>query len=88
MSGNPDSGMREIFGGGIQNPGPWNLEYSCRNPESGIQDPLKKILNPVPGIRNPSFTEKDLESGIHGVESKLQDCLGFSFVSCFFSRPM
>ena len=56
--------MREIFDVGIQNPGPWNLEYSCRNPESGIQD----------------STEKDLESGIHGVDSKIQDYLGFSYI--------
>ena len=29
-----ESGILEIFAGGIRNPGPWNPEYSCRNPES------------------------------------------------------
>ena len=50
--------MREIFACEIRNPGPWNLEYSCRNPESGIQDPLSKDgessnLNPESTARNP-----------------------------------
>ena len=58
MWGNPDSAILEIFACGIWNPGPWNPEYSCRNPESQwqlesrIQVPLKKIWNPVTGIRN------------------------------------
>ena len=57
--GNPDSAILEIFACGIWNPGPWNPECSCRNPESQwllesrIQVPLKKIWNPLPGIRNP-----------------------------------
>ena len=42
-----------------QNPGLWNPEYSCRNPEShkqlefAIQIQLKKNWNPVIEIRNP-----------------------------------
>ena len=52
----------------------WNLESGAL--ESGI--PL------TIGIRNPSFTEKEsgiqfLESGIHGVESRIQDCPGFPY---------
>ena len=40
-----DSGIWEIFAGGIRNPGPWN---------SGIQQvTLKGIRNPVTGMRNP-----------------------------------
>ena len=29
-----ESGILEIFACGIRNPGPWNPEYRCRNPES------------------------------------------------------
>ena len=37
------------------------------------------------GIRNPSSTNKESkiqyqESGIHGVESRIQDCLGFLYM--------
>ncbi|CAH3018662.1 unnamed protein product, partial [Porites evermanni] len=37
------------------------------------------------GIRNPSSTDEEseiqyLESGIHGVESRIQDCLGFRYM--------
>ena len=37
------------------------------------------------GIRNPSSADKEseiqsLESGIHGVESRIQDCLGFLYM--------
>ena len=54
----PCEGIREIFACEIRNPGPWNLEYSCRNPESGIQDPVNKDgessnWNPESTARNP-----------------------------------
>ena len=29
-----ESGILETFARGIRNPGPWNPEYSCQNPES------------------------------------------------------
>ena len=54
-----ESGILETFACGIRNPGPWNPEYSCQNPESplqlesGIQVPLYKIWRLVIGIRNP-----------------------------------
>ena len=56
----------------------------CLRVESGI--PLRI------GIQNQSSTEKHwnpfqyLESGIHGVESRIQDCLGFSYTktNCYF----
>ena len=32
------------------------------------------------GIQNQSPTDKDLESGIHCVESRIQDCLGFPYM--------
>ena len=37
------------------------------------------------GIQNPSSTDKEskiqyLESGIHGMESRIQDCLGFLYM--------
>ena len=62
----------------IWNPGLWNPEYSSRNPKSHwrlefrIQIPLTKT-----GIQY-------LESGMHGVESKIQDCLGFPYMERFF----
>ena len=67
-------GIQENFACGIQNPELWNTEYSSRNPESykglesRIQVPLKKCAI------------KYLESGIYGVKSRIQDCLGFSYM--------
>ena len=62
--------IREMFACGIRNPRLWNPDYCSRNstndwnPESRIQVPLKK-------------TEiQYLQSGIHGVESRIQECLG------------
>jgi len=64
--------MGETFACGIQNPGLWNPEYSIRNPESHL----------TIGIQNPSSTDNNwnpvLYSGIHGVGSRIQDCLRFS----------
>ena len=38
-------------------------------------------------IRNPSSTEKDLESAIHGVESRIQHCIGFLYTGrCLVKR--
>ena len=53
-----------IFPCGICNPALWISEFS-----SGIL--LIKM-----GIRNPSPTE----SGIHNVESRIQDCLGLPYI--------
>ena len=65
----------------------WNSAQGIRNPikdgnleswdlESGIQ--LKDFGTPLKmEIRNLSSTDK--ESGIHGVESIIQDCLGFPY---------
>ena len=61
-----------------------------RNPKSGIlgfgiHAPQRiRILQTI-GIPNPSSTDKEsriqyLESGIHGVEFRIQDCLGFSYM--------
>ena len=53
--------------------------------ESGIQ--LKKSGIPLTiEIRNPSSTNKEseiycLESGIHSVESRIQDCLAFPYIN-------
>ena len=64
-----ESGILKIFAGGILNPGSWNSEYRCRNPESHsqlesrIQVPLKKIWISVIRIR------------FHGVGSRIQDFL-------------
>ena len=61
----------EIFACGIQKPGLWNREYSSRNPESYLR--LESAI-------------QYLESGIHGVESSIQDCLGFPYVGRAVSR--
>ena len=69
-----DTESRKIFACGIRNPELWNTEYSSRDPESykglesRIQVPLKKCAI------------KYLESGIYGVESRIQDCLGSPFM--------
>ena len=63
---------------GFRNPGNfflWNLESWAL--ESGIQLKGYRTLLKI-GIQNPNFTNKDqnpvLESGIQGVESRIQDC--------------
>ena len=66
----------------IRNPGLWNPEYSSRNPEAHwrlefrIQIPLTKT-----GIQY-------LKSGIHGVESRIQDCLGIPYMERFRSSKI
>ena len=55
----------------------WTLESGIQLKESGIPSTIE--------IPNPSPTEKEsrieyLESGIHGVESRIQTCLGFSYI--------
>ena len=70
----PEYGIQENFACGIRNPELWNTEYSSRDPESykglesRMQVPLKKCAI------------KNLESGIYGVKSKIQDCLGFPYM--------
>ena len=48
------------------------LVFGIRNTSEGIRIPL------TIGIRNQSSSDK--ESGIHGVESRIQDCLGFPYI--------
>ena len=72
----PRKGIREIFACGIRNPGKfclwnlesWALESRIKLKESGMQGSTKKA-----GI-------KCLESGIHSMESIIQDCLGFPYM--------
>ena len=66
------SGRFLLVESGILGFGIWNVAK-----ESGIS---LKI-----GIWNPSSTDKEngiqyLETGIHGVESRIQDCLGFPYM--------
>ena len=61
----------EIFACGIKKTGLWNREYSSWNPESHLR---------------LEFAIQYLESGIHGVESRIQDCLGFPYVGRAVSR--
>ena len=44
------------------------------------------IGNTAHGIRNPTYAIQYLESGIQGVESRIQDCLGFPYVGRAVSR--
>ena len=60
-------------------PESWDLE-SINIQLKGFEIPLTM------GIQNPSCTDKEpgihyLESGIHGVESRIQDYLGFSYMA-------
>ena len=46
---------------------------------NGIRNKVQGIRIPLTiGIRNPRSTDKN--SGIHGVESRIQDCLGLSYM--------
>ena len=79
-----DIGIREIFACGIckhkkfcfWNPESWALGSEIQLKESGIPLTIE--------IQNPTFTEKDwkgiLVSGIHCVESRIQNCLGFPYM--------
>ena len=56
----------------------------------GIQNTAQGILNLLTiGIQNPRTTDKEsriqyLESGIQGMESRIQDCLGFAQMWAIF----
>ena len=79
MKGNPESGNREILLGGFQNPGLWNPEYIVRNPESRWDFRTPDSIVTDSGIHY-------LESGIHGMESRIQDCPGFPYMGRENSR--
>ena len=75
---NPESSEKLFF---------WNWKsrsWESWTRESGIQ--LKKFGIPLTiEIRNPSSTNKEseiycLESGIHSMESRIQDCLAFPYI--------
>ena len=65
---------------GIRYPGLWNPEYSSKNPESyqGLESRFQVPLTNT-GIQY-------LESEIHGVESRIQDCLGFPYMRQIVSQ--
>ena len=71
--GNADSGFRNILlvESGI-------LSFGMRNIAEGIQNSTNDWNS---GVQNPSSTKKNginyLESGIQGVESRIQDCLNW-----------
>ena len=69
----PESGKLFFLKSGI-------LGFGIRNKAQGIRNPLRI------GIRNPSCSglpgnpqSKNLESEIHGLESRIQHCRGFSY---------
>ena len=77
-----ESRFREVFAC-------WIREFfSCgnRNPELGIRKTAQEIrIQQTIGIQNPSSADKDsgihyLESGIHGMESRIQDCPRFPYM--------
>ena len=91
MLGNPYSKIWEIFAGGIRNrgkfyslkrnPGLWNPEYSSRYPEypSRLESRIQVLLTKT-GIQS-------LESGIHCMESRIQDYPGFRDGASLGLRP-
>ena len=57
------------------------LGFGKRNTAQGIRNPLMIV---IAGIHSTTSTDKEsgiqyLESGIHGVESRIPDCLGFHY---------
>ena len=62
------------FAYGMWNPGFWNLEYSSRNPESHC-----RLESRIQVLLTNTGTQY-LESGIHIVESRIQDCHGFPYM--------
>ena len=77
-----ESGIREYFAHGIWNPGLWNPEYSSRNPESHywLESRVRVLLVPLTKIGI-----QYLESGIQGVESRIQDCRGLPYIGRYSS---
>ena len=83
-----EHGIREVFAHGIREILNQRtvflletgiLSFGIRNTTQEIRIPLTN------GIQNPSSADKDsgthyLESGIYGVESKIQDCHSFSYM--------
>ena len=60
----------------------WNAEYA-----QGIQNPSKNDWNPESKFYQKILESSTLESGIHGVESRIQDCPGFPYNGqCFWFR--
>ena len=64
----PESAKFLLVESGILGFGIWNTAQGIRN--------LKAIF----GIRKLSSRSQYLESGLHGVESRIQDCLGFPYM--------
>ena len=63
----------------LRNPESWTLKIEILNSAQESGNPLQI------GIRNPRSSDKEsgiqyLESRIHGVESRIQDFLGFPFI--------
>ena len=71
MKGNLVSGIKENFAIGIRNPGFWDPEFNSRNLESHQR--LESRIQ----VQLTNSGLQYLESGIHGVESKIQDRPGF-----------
>ena len=68
---NPQRGMQNPRLSRIPNPGGY-FPYGIRNPD---------FWNPEYSSRNPESTGTQyLESGIHSVECRIQDCLGFFYM--------
>ena len=83
----PDSVIREFFYLRhsesrifcLRNPESWTLKIEILNSAQESGNPLQI------GIRNPRLSDKEsgiqyLESRIHGLESRIQDFLGFPFI--------
>lgn len=81
VTGNPVSGIREIYACGIRNaayfcceirnPGRWNPVHNSRNLESGVRVPLRK--NPKSNALLDSF-----------LSSRIQSSLFLSIIQCQF----
>ena len=56
------------------------LGFGIRNTAQGIRNPTKD-WNPIQGSSRKNWNQvpgiRCLESGIHGLESRIQDCFGF-----------
>ena len=75
---------RDLFPTNFLREKPWGR--GCRNTAQRMRNPTKD-WNPESKFHLKNTGIKCLESGIHGVESRIQDCLGLPYMVRYLTEP-